>query len=205
MQLRPRFLLLLNAIEDILSRSSLLRNPFLISRLLPYNLIPTSALTQIPILTKLKATEDEVAQCCRYSYDIDCLDLGKSSAISPHFLIFPTILIVKGVGLIGKLFEFGDFVGSLAGDARFCAYPTNDGNDFAMHFELMDQCIAVWRALLAIPFRGRILDIETYSPQRSFTISQMGEMQFQPKVIEPLRERYQRTTRLKLTDSSNCA
>jgi hypothetical protein len=169
----PAWLTLLRTkIEEVLSRQHLLKDPYLISQVLPYNLIPISALVSLPSITRLNATESDIIQCCCQSYNLDFLRVDNVGVVSPHFLIVPTILMVKQVKQLGTLFEVGDFVGALAGEARFYAYPANDGNDYAVHFEYREHCIAVWRALRVIQFHGHILDVEVYSPTQPFTITQ---------------------------------
>jgi hypothetical protein len=189
-----------NKIEQLLSRQHLLRDPYLISQVMPYNLIPISAIAKLPSIAKFNATEADIIQCCCQSYNLDFLRIDNVAVVSPHYLIVPTILMVKDVKPLGTLFEFGDFVSSLAGESSFYAYPANDGNDYAVHFQYQEHCVAAWRALRIIPFRGQILDVEVFAPPQPFTITQTTAVKSRtapeaksevtvPKVTDPKTEK----------------
>jgi hypothetical protein len=168
MDWNPRLALVWQIVEDVLSLENLSTNPYLISRLLPPSFVPLSILPTLQPLLKIKATESEIIQCCTYSHNFELVDLGDLKVISPHFLIVPMILIVKRVAPIGTLSDFGRFLGSLIGQVRFWAYPTNDGSDFAVGFQCTDQCIAAWRAMRVLPFHGQRLEIEVYTLGQSY-------------------------------------
>jgi hypothetical protein len=160
---RGRFLL--SKIEDVLSQPKVLRSPYLCSRLTPSNRIPLPILAQLPSLRNLDADESEILECCCRS---KLLQVDASSYISPPYEIRPQCLIIRNASSAGAAFEIRDFILPLAGNTRFSAYPTvyptGDGNDYAVHCETAEQCIAIWRALQIIPFRGQLLDLVAYSP-----------------------------------------
>jgi hypothetical protein len=79
-----------------------------------------------------------------------------------HFEIRPQTLILKGSSTIGSFFEIRDFIHGLKGDLHFDAFPINDV-DVAVRFETIGQCIALWRAVKIVPFRGHLLDVEAHA------------------------------------------
>jgi hypothetical protein len=181
-----RLALIWQILEDLLSQSSLPRDPYLVSRVVAPNLVPISVLASLQPLRKLKASEAEIIQCCTYSYNFEFVHLGPLKAVATHYVVVPAILIVKGIAALGTLSEFGSFLGSLIGDGSFWAYYTNDGADFAVGFQCWKQSLAAWRALKILPFHGQKLEIEVYAPARPYRVFGM-----QQAVEEESRLKYQ--------------
>jgi hypothetical protein len=156
---RRRFLLAL--VDDLMSPSHLIRNPFLCSRLNSCNRLPLSAIAESPNLQKLNATEAELIDCCRRSQLVDLVGITE---VALRYDIRPQILILTQAATIASAFEVRDFIHQIKGDFQFRAFPTADGGDIAIHFDSLEQCIAVWRTLQLVPYRGHALDIQVYWP-----------------------------------------
>jgi hypothetical protein len=156
---RGRFVLAL--VEDLMSPSHLIRNPFLCSRLNSCNRISILSLSESANLQKVNVTDSELIESCgRCQF----LDVVGNDEVALRYDVRPQILIIRQVGAIASAFEFRDFVHQIKGDFDFTAFPIADGGDVAIHFGSLEQCIAVWRALRLVPFRGQVLDIQVYWP-----------------------------------------
>jgi hypothetical protein len=156
---RARFLLSL--VDDLVSPSRLILNPFLLSCLTPSNRISVSDLAESPAFQRIGASEPEILECCAKSQFLDAIGNGH---VALRYDLRPQILIIKDASLIASAFEIRDFVRLIKGDPQFTAFPIADGQDIAVHFDSIEQCIAVWRALQLIPFRGCRLNVEIYAP-----------------------------------------
>jgi hypothetical protein len=152
---------LLSAIEETLAPINMIHSPFLCSRLTPSTGIQVSDLASSPPLLRMKASETEILECCSRSRQ---LDVVATQLISPHFEVRTQTIILRNASLLGSAFEIRDFISRLQGNLEFRLFPTNDGNDIAIHFNCVEQCIAIWRVLELVPFRGQMLDVEAYAP-----------------------------------------
>jgi hypothetical protein len=130
---------------------------------------------------RMKASEGEILECCSHSHHIDVVG---TQLVSPRFEVRPHSLILRNAAALGAAFEIRDFISRLQGDLDFRLFPTNDGNDFAVHFDHLEQCIAVWRALQIVPFRGQIIDVEAYAP----AVQATNETEFRTSVGTPVIE-----------------
>jgi hypothetical protein len=151
MALSARQSLILSHIEVSLSAQSLLQNVFLVSRVGPRNRIALSALAALPPLLRLNATAWEILECCARSRRLDVAQEPAGFAVCPRFAVCPSVLIVSGVAKAVR--DFHAFVCAMNGSERFQAFHCGDG--VALHFEQSDECIALWRALRIVPFRGQ--------------------------------------------------
>jgi hypothetical protein len=150
---------ILSQIEATLSPANLLQNPFLVSRVGPRNRISVSALSSIPPLVKLNASQSEIVALCARSQFVDVVHDSAEFLICPRFLVCPSVLIVLDVAK--ALSDFLAFVRVMNGNDRFQAFRFGDA--IALHFEQSENCIALWRALRIVPFRGKCVHAYAHS------------------------------------------
>jgi hypothetical protein len=161
----PRAQYLCSKVEAIIDPEYFLRNPYLVSCLVDLNRLPIECLTDLAPFSKLTATAAEVVRACKNSPRLTIVtDRGSPCILMPYRVNASALIIRKGYQF-GTVFEIGDFVRVLIGGIRHCVYRTADSDDFAINFADSKECMAVWRALESLPFKGRILDVCIYSPQ----------------------------------------
>jgi hypothetical protein len=161
----PRQRALSLKVNEVLCPSNLLQNPFLVSRVLPLNRIPVASLLCLPSILKLRPTQFELIQCCIASSHVDVIQDFGFISICPRIAICPSTLIISSAAQSGTIFEVHDFVRLLTGNVRFSIYQISDCADYAACFEAIDDCIAAWRAINFVPFRGRLLEVRAYGTE----------------------------------------
>jgi hypothetical protein len=163
----PRAQLLCSKVEEILIPKHFLRHQYLVSCLINLNRLPISSLTDLAPFSKLKATTTEITQACKNSPHLTIVtDPGSPYLLIPYRVNASALIIHKGCR-IGTVFEIGEFVRMLIGGVRHCVYRTFESDDFAINFTDSKECMAVWRALEILPFKGHCLDVSIFSPQNS--------------------------------------
>lgn len=133
--------------------------------MLSFNRIPIATLLSVPSILKLKATQSEFIQHCIASAFVDVIQDFGFVSICPRIAICPSTLIISHAARHGTIFEIHDFIRLLSGNVRFRLYQTSHGDDYAACFEVACDCIAVWRALGFVPFRGRLLEVRAYGAE----------------------------------------
>jgi hypothetical protein len=136
----PRQMALSSKLDEVLCPSSLLENPFIVSRLLPLNHIPVASLLCVASILKLEPNDWELIQCCIASAYVDVIQDFRFISICP------STLIISCAVQSGTIFEVHSFIRCLTNNNRFRIYQTSDGADYAACFEAAYDCIVAWRA-----------------------------------------------------------
>jgi hypothetical protein len=156
--------LLRGKVEHVLSPAVFLRDVFLVSRVTSFHRISASDLSTLPVFINLRASAADLLKACMSSSQI----LVSGEDLCLPYSVVPTVLVLRQGESVGTIYQIGEFVRGLIGGIRHWVWPTGDRGDIAVGFWTVEDCLAAWRALLIVPFEGRMLEIEAGSAPFSY-------------------------------------